>query len=153
MAINYTENYSLRASDLLLTKMKVALLVIVVSYLSLTCSTLAAPVQLKMDSDMISAKTPLLKSLFRNVFLQQEQLSPEEEIEKATKFCSIFATLFKFTGVDRTGDFCDPKTVRDRSSEHESEREETYKMILNFLKNILHFDPDSDVLHGVLQNN
>ena len=120
--------------------MKVAFMT-VVSCLSLSviCGTLAAPALLKMDSDIISANTPLLKLIFKQAFLQQEQ----EDIEKATKFCLLFTIFFKIHGLDRD---CDPKTVHDRSPEHESERAETYKDILDFFKS-LNFDPDSYELH------
>ena len=104
--------------------------------LTVTCTTLAAPVQVRTNSDLALLKTQLLiQSIVGQAFIQQEESLSSEDKQKAVMYCKLITSLINYIQGCSIGDYCTDVDLPP----HEDNLEDTYENrenLLNVLKNL-----------------
>ena len=125
--------------------MKITFVATIVTLISLSLSwtTLAAPMQRKMSFDSTSPKTQLLKSLISKALTQEEDSSSTKDKEMAATFCryliQIINTLQFFNaefGEGSVDDYCEDFELPPEPNPEERSAilAEMYQKVLNVLK-------------------
>ena len=106
--------------------------------LSLVCTVLGAPIQLKTDSDLtLLSLIQLLQKQISNEALIQQEPSPSQDQEMARTYCKLLTGLLRNLGVGSNEDHCNGNMISQPTEDKQANNEETYQKILNALKNLV----------------